>query len=93
MLKDLLEFKKTIFISILRQYEKNIADIVIKYNNRCHRTIKMKLLMLQIINALTLAKKLMVKILNLKLVIMLEYQNIKTFLLKATHQIGLKKFS
>ena len=32
------------------------------------------------------------KILNLKLVIMLEFQNIKTFLLKDTLQIGQKKF-
>ena len=37
-------------------------------------------------------KKLMMKILNLKLVILLEYKNIKTFLQKAMFQIGLKKF-
>ena len=37
-------------------------------------------------------KKLMIKILNLKLVIMLEYQNTKTFSLKDILQIGLKKF-
>ena len=41
---------------------------------------------------LTLVKKLMMKILNLKLVRFLEYQNIKTFLQKAMFQIGLKKF-
>ena len=34
----------------------------------------------------------MIKILNLKLVKLLEYQNIKTFLQKAMLQIGLKKF-
>ena len=34
----------------------------------------------------------MIKILNLKLVILLEYQNIKTFLQNITLQIGLKKF-
>ena len=34
----------------------------------------------------------MIKILNLKLVILLEYQNIKSFLQKVTLQIGLKKF-
>ena len=33
------------------------------------------------------------KVLNFKLVIMLEYQNTKTFLQKVTLQIGLKKFS
>ena len=35
---------------------------------------------------------LMKKILNLKLVIMSEYQNTKTFLLKDTLKIGQKKF-
>ena len=34
----------------------------------------------------------MIKIQNLKLVIMLEYQNIKMFLQKVTLQIGLRKF-
>ena len=34
----------------------------------------------------------MIKILNLKLVILIEYKNIKTFLQKAIFQIGLKKF-
>ena len=34
----------------------------------------------------------MIKILNLQLVILLGYQNIKTFLQKAMLQIGLKKF-
>ena len=42
---------------------------------------------------LTLVKKLMIKLLNLKLVTLLEYQNIKTFLQKAMFQIGLQKFS
>ena len=41
---------------------------------------------------LTLVKKLIIKILNLKLVILLEYQNIKIILQKVTLQIGLKKF-
>ena len=41
---------------------------------------------------LTLVKKLMTKILNLKSVRFLEYQNIKTFLQKSMFQIGLKKF-
>ena len=41
---------------------------------------------------LTIVEKLMIKILNLKLVILLEYQNIKIFLQKAMLQIGLKKF-
>ena len=69
-------------------------DIVNEYNNTQHITFKMK--QLKIIHILTqqnciLTKKLMIKILNLKLVIMQEFQNTKTFLLKYTHQIGLKK--
>ena len=38
------------------------------------------------------SQKIMMKILNLKLVILLEYQNIKTFLQKLIFQIGLRKF-
>ena len=41
---------------------------------------------------LALVKKLIIKVLNLKLMIFLEYQDIKTFLRKAMFQIGLKKF-
>ena len=44
------------------------------------------------VHILTLVKKLMMKIVNLKLVILLEYQNIKTFLQKAMVQVGLKVF-
>ena len=46
-----------------------------------------------IIHILNILKKLMIKILNLKLVIILQYQNTKTFLLKDILQIGLKTFS
>ena len=48
--------------------------------------------MLRIIPILTLIKKLIIKILNLKIVIMWEFPKIKIFLLQDTHQIGLKKF-
>ena len=41
---------------------------------------------------LTLVKKLIMKILSLKLVILLEYQNIKLFLQKVTLKSGLKMF-
>ena len=41
---------------------------------------------------MTVVKELMIKILNLKLVILLEYQNIKIFLQKIKLQIGLRKF-
>ena len=66
-------------------YIDKLDDIVNEYNTTYHRTIKMK-------SILILVKKLMIKIRNLKLVIMQEYQNIKTFLVKAIVQIGLKKF-
>ena len=38
------------------------------------------------------SKKIMITIVNLKLVILLEYQNIKTFLQKTMFQIGPMKF-
>ena len=41
---------------------------------------------------LTLGKKLVIKILSLKFLILLEYQNIKIFLQKVALQIGQKKF-
>ena len=41
---------------------------------------------------LNLVTKLIMKIENLKLVILLEYQNIKKFLQKTMFQIGLKNF-
>ena len=50
-------------------YINKLDDIVDEYNNTNHRTIKLNLLMLKIIRLLILRKKLMIKILNLKLVI------------------------
>ena len=44
------------------------------------------------VHILILKKKLIIEILNLRLMKMLEFQNIKTFLLKDTLQIDLKKF-
>ena len=43
------------------------------------------------IHILTLAKTLIVKIINFKLVILLEHQNTKTFLLKDIRQTGLQR--
>ena len=49
---------------------KNVLDdIVNKYKNTFHSTIKM--------NPVTLVKRLMIKNLNFKLIILLEYQNVK----------------
>ena len=70
-------------------YFNKLDNIVNEYDNKYHKTVKM---MLSQTHILTLVKKLIMKILNLKLVIMLGYQNIKTFLQKAIFQIGLKKF-
>ena len=69
-----------------------LDDIVHKYNNIYHTAIKMKPVDVKQADILTLVKKLMIKILNLKLVVLLEYQNKKVFLQMFTLQICLKKF-
>ena len=51
-------------------YIDKLDDIINEYNNTCHRTIKMMPIDVKIIHILILVKKLMIKILNLKLVIM-----------------------
>ena len=71
-----------------------LDDIINKYNNTVHKTFKMKPIDVtsdsyaECIEDFNKKKK----ILNLTLTIMLEFQNIKTFLLKDTLQIGRKKF-
>ena len=50
-------------------YVDKLDNIVNKYNNTYHRTIKMKPVDFKIIHILILKKKSMIKILNLKLVI------------------------
>ena len=67
-----------------------LANIVNKYNNTYHSTIKVKPVDVTSNTLLTLVKKLMMKILNLILVILLEYQNIKVFLQSAKFQISWK---
>ena len=71
-------------------YIDKLDDIVNKYSNTYHRTIKMKPVDVKSNRYINSSKEIMIKILNLKLVILLEYQNIKTFLQML--QIGLKKF-
>ena len=51
-------------------YIDKLDDIVDEYNNAYHRTIKMKPIMLKTTHILILVKKLMIMILNLKLMIM-----------------------
>ena len=55
-------------------YIDKLDDIVNRCNNTYHRTLKMKYVYLK---KKSLVKKIMKKILNLKLVMLLEYQNIK----------------
>ena len=77
-------------------YIGKLDDIINECNNTYHRTIKMKPIEVKDTHILTLFKKLMIKILYWilypKLVIMLEYQNTKSFLRKDMLEIGLKKF-
>ena len=68
-----------------------LDDIVNKYNNSVHRTIKTKPIE-RVIIMLNTMKILIKKILNLKLVTMLEFQNTKAFLLRNMLQVDRKKF-
>ena len=88
-LKDFLERWKTRFLSTWQLFQKNIYfdvldDIVNKHNNIVHRTIKMKPIDITYdsyaeYNGDSNVTKLR---LNSKLVIMLAFQNTKSFLLK-----------
>ena len=76
--KHMTAVSKTVYIG-------KLDDIVNEYNNTYHRTIKIRPIEDEdntYIDSILTLKKLMVKVLNLKLVIMLEYQNIKTFFAK-----------
>ena len=68
-----------------------LNDIVDKYNNAVHKLLKWNLLKLRVILMPNITKILIKKILNLKLVTMLGFQNTKTFLLKDILQTGQKK--
>ena len=72
-------------------YIDKLDDIVNKYNNTYHSTIKMKPVDVKSKIYIDPSKKINDKDLDLKLVILLEYQNIKIFLQKVTLQIGLNK--
>ena len=73
-------------------YIDKLDDIVSKHNNTYHRTIKMKPADVKDNTYIDFKKEVNDKDLNLKLVIMSEFLNTKMFLLKNTHQTGLKKF-
>ena len=57
-----------------------LRDMVNKYHIAYHSTIKMKPNDVRSNNILTLVKTILIKILNLKLVMLLEYENINIFL-------------
>ena len=79
--------------SILKNvYIDKLDEIVNKYNNTYHSAIKMKPANVKINTYIDFDKKNIKEDLNLKLVIMLKYQNTNTFLQKVTLQIGLKRF-
>ena len=67
-------------------------DIVNKYNNTVHRTITTKPIDVTDDYYAEYNENSNKKILNLRLVTMLEFQNIETFWLKDTLQIGQKTF-
>ena len=68
-----------------------LDDIVNKYNNTYHSTIKMKHVDLKLSAHSDCSEELMTKTLNLKLVIFLEYQNMKTLLQKTLFLSDLKR--
>ena len=65
-------------------YINKLEDIVNQYNNIYHRTIKVKLVDVKTSIYLDFDVQNNDKILNVKLVTMREYQNIKIFLKKVT---------
>ena len=60
--------------------KQNLHDIVNKYNNTYHRTMKIKPVDVKPSMCIDFSNENSKKFLNLKLMIMLEYQNIKIFL-------------
>ena len=79
------------------EYIDKLDDIANKYNNTSHIKIKMKPNDVKSNSQINSSKEiaikiLMIKTLRLKLVILLEHQDMKIFLQKAMFQIGLRKF-
>ena len=83
--KHVTAISKNVYFDVL-------DDIVNKYNYTVHKTIEMKPIDVKDDSYAEYSEDLNKKILSLKLVTILEFQNIKTFLLKGTLQIGRKKF-
>ena len=73
-------------------YIDKVDNIVNKYNNTYQSTIKIKPVDVKSSTYIDSSKENNNKIVNLKLVALLEYQNIKIFLKKFTFQIDLESF-
>ena len=82
--KHMATVGKSVYFNVL-------DDIVKKYNNTWHSSIKMKPKDVKDDFLLSIVKNLIKKILSLKQVIMLRFQSIKIFLLRAIRLIGVKK--
>ena len=83
--KHMTVISKNVYFDVL-------YDIVNKSSNTVHESITMKLIDVTSDSFAEYNEHPYKKTLNLKLVIMLEFQNTKTFLLKDTLQISQKKF-
>ena len=68
-----------------------LDDIVNKYNNTYHRTIKTEPVDVKLNTYINFSKEINGEDSKFEIGDMLEYQNIKTFLQKAMFQIGLRK--
>ena len=73
-------------------YIDKLDDIVDEYNNTYHTTIKMKPADVKDNTYINADIEINNKDPKFKVGDRIEYQNTKTFLLKVTHQIGLKKY-
>ena len=68
-----------------------LDDTINKHNDTYHSATKMKAADVKSNTHINSSKKIMMKILNLKLVMFLKHQNIKTFLEQVIFQIDLKR--
>ena len=73
-------------------YIDKLVDMVNKYNNTYLSAIKIKSVDVKSSTHIDLNRENINKIVNLKLVTMQEYRNIKTRLQKVLFKIGIKKF-
>ena len=73
-------------------YIDKLDDVVNKYGSTCHSTINMEPADVKSNTYIESSKEIDNKKHKFKMVILLEYQNIKIFLQKVTLQIGLRKF-